>query len=248
LGTDELAAFLSERKKQGLNAASLRITTVHLKVFFRWLAAKEQLAMDPAEPLLAPRPDQTLPETLHASEIIRLLESIDPAVFLGRRDRAILELFYSSGLRLSELCKARLEMIDFDDGFLRVTGKGGKTRIVRVGKKALAAISDFLQNERPALVGKRTSSHVFLSVRGTLLSPDRVRQIVKERAKFAGIAQNIYPHLLRHSFATHLLEGGADLRVIQELLGHSDISTTQVYTHVDRQRLKAVHKQFHPRG
>jgi integrase/recombinase XerD len=248
LGTDELAAFLSERKKQGLNASSLRITTVHLKVFFRWLAAKEQLAMDPAEPLLAPRPDQTLPETLHASEIIRLLESIDPAVFLGRRDRAILELFYSSGLRLSELCKARLEMIDFDDGFLRVTGKGGKTRIVRVGKKALAAISDFLQNERPALVGKRTSSHVFLSVRGTLLSPDRVRQIVKERAKFAGIAQNIYPHLLRHSFATHLLEGGADLRVIQELLGHSDISTTQVYTHVDRQRLKAVHKQFHPRG
>lgn len=248
LGTDELAAFLSERKKQGLNAASLRITTVHLKVFFRWLAAKEQLAMDPAEPLLAPRPDQTLPETLHASEVVRLLESIDPAVFLGRRDRAILELFYSSGLRLSELCKARLEMIDFDDGFLRVTGKGGKTRIVRVGQKALAAISDFLQNERPALVGKRTSSHVFLSVRGTLLSPDRVRQIVKERAKFAGIDQNIYPHLLRHSFATHLLEGGADLRVIQELLGHADISTTQIYTHVDRQRLKAVHKQFHPRG
>lgn len=248
LGTDELAAFLSERKKQGLNAASLRITTVHLKVFFRWLAAKEQLEMDPAEPLLAPRPDQTLPETLHASEVVRLLESIDPAVFLGRRDRAILELFYSSGLRLSELCKARLEMIDFDDGFLRVTGKGGKTRIVRVGKKALEAISDYLQNERPALVGKRTSSHVFLSVRGTLLSPDRVRQIVKERAKFAGIDQNIYPHLLRHSFATHLLEGGADLRVIQELLGHSDISTTQIYTHVDRQRLKAVHKQFHPRG
>ncbi|MEX1117105.1 MAG: site-specific tyrosine recombinase/integron integrase [Akkermansiaceae bacterium] len=248
LGTDELAAFLSERKKQGLNAASLRITTVHLKVFFRWLAAKEQLEMDPAEPLLAPRPDQTLPETLHASEVVKLLDSIDPAVALGRRDLAILELFYSSGLRLSELCKARLEMIDFEDGFLRVTGKGGKTRIVRVGKKALEAISDYLRNERPDLVGKRTSSHVFLSVRGTLLSPDRVRQIVKERAKFAGIDQNIYPHLLRHSFATHLLEGGADLRVIQELLGHSDISTTQIYTHVDRHRLKAVHKQFHPRG
>jgi integrase/recombinase XerD len=248
LGTDELAAFLSERKKQGLNAASLRITTVHLKVFFRWLAAKEQLEMDPAEPLLAPRPDQTLPETLHASEVAKLLDSIDPAVALGRRDLAILELFYSSGLRLSELCKARLEMIDFEDGFLRVTGKGGKTRIVRVGQKALEAISDYLRNERPGLVGKRTSSHVFLSVRGTLLSPDRVRQIVKERAKFAGIDQNIYPHLLRHSFATHLLEGGADLRVIQELLGHSDISTTQIYTHVDRHRLKAVHKQFHPRG
>ena len=248
LGTDELAAFLLARKTEALNAASLRITTVHLKIFFRWLVAAGALEMDPAEPLLAPRPDSTLPGTLHAEELVKLLESIDPAHPLGRRDLAILELFYSSGLRLSELCKARLETLDFDEGFLRVTGKGGKTRIVRVGRKALAAISDYLANERPALVTKKTSSHVFLSVRGGALSPDRVRQIVKERAKFAGIDQNVYPHLLRHSFATHLLEGGADLRVIQELLGHADISTTQIYTHVDRQRLKAVHKQFHPRG
>ena len=248
LGTDELAAFLLARKTEALNAASLRITTVHLKIFFRWLVAAGALEMDPAEPLLAPRPDSTLPETLHAEELVKLLESIDPAQPLGRRDLAILELFYSSGLRLSELCKARLETLDFDEGFLRVTGKGGKTRIVRVGRKALAAIADYLANERPALVTKKTSSHVFLSVRGGALSPDRVRQIVKERAKFAGIDQNVYPHLLRHSFATHLLEGGADLRVIQELLGHADISTTQIYTHVDRQRLKAVHKQFHPRG
>ena len=139
-------------------------------------------------------------------------------------------------------------MIDFDDGFLRVTGKGNKTRVVRVGNKALEAMADYLANERPSLVRKRTSSHLFLSVRGGPLSPDRVRQIVKERAKMAGIEQNIYPHLLRHSFATHLLEGGADLRVIQELLGHADISTTQIYTHVDRQRLKSMHKRFHPRG
>jgi integrase/recombinase XerD len=248
LGTDELAAFLSQRKSGGLNAASLRITTVHLKVFFRWLAAKGKLEMDPAEPLLAPRADQSLPETLHAAEVLTLIESIDPALPLGRRDLAILELFYSSGLRLSELCKARLETMDFDERFLRVTGKGGKTRIVRVGTKALQAISDYLANERPGLVTKKTSSHIFLSVRGGPLSPDRVRQIVKERAKMAGLAQNVYPHLLRHSFATHLLEGGADLRIIQELLGHADISTTQIYTHVDRQRLKAVHKQFHPRG
>ena len=248
VGTDELAAFLSERKKGGLNAASLRITTVHLKVFFRWLAIKGKLEMDPAEPLLAPRPDQTLPETLHAQEVAKLLDSVDPSVPLGRRDRAILELFYASGLRLSELCKLRLEMVDFEEGFLRVTGKGNKTRVVRVGMKAREAITDYLKNERPGLVSKKTSSHVFLSVRGTLLSPDRVRQIVKERAKLAGIDQNIYPHLLRHSFATHLLEGGADLRVIQELLGHADISTTQIYTHVDRQRLKAIHKRFHPRG
>ena len=248
VGTDELAAFLSQRKSEGLNAGSLRITTVHLKVFFRWLMVTETLEMDPAEPLLAPRPDQTLPETLHASELVKLLESIDPAQPLGRRDLAILELFYSSGLRLSELCKSRLEMMDSEEGFLRITGKGGKTRIVRVGNKARQTIASYLTHERPNLVTRTTSSHIFLSVRGGALSPDRVRQIVKERAKFAGIDQNIYPHLLRHSFATHLLEGGADLRVIQELLGHASISTTQIYTHVDRQRLKAVHKQFHPRA
>lgn len=248
LGTDDLAAFLTRRKADGLNAASLRITTVHLKVFFRWLVIKGMLEMDPAEPLLAPRPDMTLPETLHASELVKLLESIDPSQPLGRRDLAILELFYASGLRLSELCKVRLEMMDFEQGFIRITGKGGKTRIVRVGNKAREAISNYLSNERPNLVTRKTSSHIFLSVRGGALSPDRVRQIVKERAKLAGIDQNVYPHLLRHSFATHLLEGGADLRVIQELLGHADISTTQIYTHVDRQRLKSVHKKFHPRG
>jgi len=248
LGTGELSAFLTQRKAEGLNAASLRITTVHMKVFFRWLVIKGTLEMDPAEPLLAPRPDMTLPETLHASELVRLLESIDPSLRLGRRDLAILELFYASGLRLSELCKVKLEMMDFDEGFIRITGKGGKTRIVRVGNKAREAITDYLSQERPSLVTKKTSSHIFLSVRGGALSPDRVRQIVKERAKMAGIDQNVYPHLLRHSFATHLLEGGADLRVIQELLGHADISTTQVYTHVDRQRLKNIHKSFHPRG
>jgi integrase/recombinase XerD len=198
--------------------------------------------------LLAPRPDETLPETLHAKEIATLLESIDPSVPLGRRDLAILELFYSSGLRLSELCELRLETIDFEESFLRVTGKGSKTRVVRMGTKAREAITAYLSHERPSLVRKRTSTHLFLSVRGGSLSPDRVRQIVKERAKAAGIEQNIYPHLLRHSFATHLLEGGADLRVIQELLGHADISTTQIYTHVDRQRLKSVHRKFHPRG
>ena len=248
LGTDELAAFLGHRKETGLSAASLRITTVHLKVFFRWLLEKNTLEMDPAEPLLAPRPDQSLPETLHASELTKRLESIDPTHLLGRRDLAILELFYSSGLRLSELCKVRMEMVDFEEGFIRITGKGDKTRVVRVGNKAREAIASYMINERPTLVTKKTSSHLFISIRGTALSPDRVRKIVKHRAAAAGIDQNIYPHLLRHSFATHLLEGGADLRVIQELLGHADISTTQVYTHVDRQRLKSVHRQFHPRG
>ena len=160
----------------------------------------------------------------------------------------MLELFYASGLRLAELCSARLENLDRDEHFIRVTGKGNKTRIVPVGRTAEEMLDRYLAGERKELVKKRSGSHIFLSVRGGKLSPDRVRQVVKERAAMAGIEQNVYPHLLRHSFATHLLEGGANLRVIQELLGHADISTTQIYTHVDGARLKAVHKRFHPRG
>lgn len=248
VGTEELAEFLGERRESGAKASSLRIAVVHLKIFFRWLAGRGFLPMDPAEPLLAPRPEGSLPGTLDSTVIDSLLASIDVGKPLGFRDRAMLELFYAAGLRLSELCNARLEQLDLDEGFIRVTGKGNKTRIARFGLAAKRAIEDYLRNERVALVTRRTSSHVFLSVRGGALSPDRVRQIVKERSSAAGIEQRIYPHLLRHSFATHLLEGGADLRVIQELLGHADISTTQVYTHVDRARLKSVHRQFHPRG
>lgn len=248
VGTEELAAFLGDRKKGGLAASSLRIATVHLKVFFRWLAATDRLPMDPAEPLLSPRTGQALPETLNRTLVERLLEGIDTSRPLGRRDRAMLELFYSSGLRLSELCGLKLEQYDAQERFLRVTGKGNKTRIVPIGGPAREALEIYLAQERRDLVKRRTGSEVFLSVRGGRLSPDRVRQIVKQRAADAGIESKVYPHLLRHSFATHLLEGGADLRVIQELLGHADISTTQIYTHVDGARLKSVHKRFHPRG
>lgn len=247
LGVDELSAFLLSRKHQGLSSSSLRILTVHLKIFFRWVASRGCLPMDPAEPLMAPRPDQTIPDTIGQGAVRQLLESIDLELKLGKRDLAILEVFYSSGLRLAELCGLQIDEFD-DEGFVRVTGKGSKTRMVPVGAKAREALKAYLAAERPSLVTKKTRSEVFLSVRGGALSPDRVRQIVKERAAAAGIDRNVYPHLLRHSFATHLLEGGADLRVIQELLGHADISTTQVYTHVDAARLKAVHQQFHPRA
>lgn len=248
LGTEELSAFLGHLRKSGLDAASLRITVVHLKVFFRFLVARHHLEADPADPLLSPKTASKLPETLNGETIEKLLGSIDCSKRLGRRDLALMELFYASGLRLSEICEARLEHLDLEDRFLRVTGKGNKTRLVPVGGRALDALRNYLNHERPGLVTKRTSSHVFLSVRGGPLSPDRVRQIVKEKARQAGFKENIYPHLLRHSFATHLLENGADLRVIQELLGHADIGTTQIYTHVDQKRLKAVHKNFHPRG
>ncbi len=248
LGTDDLTAYLTTQRKAGLDASSLRIEMVHLKIFFRFLVKRNALEADPAEPLLPPKASAKLPETLNAEVVNQLLSSIDPTQRLGRRDLAILELFYSSGLRLSEICQARLESIDLDDNFMRVTGKGNKTRLVPIGGRAKDALQSYLSGERPDLVKPKTSSDIFLSVRGGPLSPDRVRQIVKERAKRAGIDQNIYPHLLRHCFATHLLENGADLRVIQELLGHADISTTQIYTHVDQKKLKAVHKNFHPRG
>ena len=248
LGTDDLTAFLTSLRKSELDASSLRITLVHLKIFFRFLVKRNLIEVDPAEPLLPPKAAAKLPETLDATTVDKLLASIDLTKRLGLRDLAIMELFYSSGLRLSEICNSMLESLDLDDKFLRVTGKGNKTRLVPIGGRALDALKRYLNNERHTLVGKKIHSNIFLSVRGGPLSPDRVRQIVKERAKAASLDQNIYPHLLRHSFATHLLENGADLRVIQELLGHSDIATTQIYTHVDQKRLKSVHKTFHPRG
>ncbi len=248
VGTAELAEFLRERKSGGLGASSLRLATVHLKIFFRWLLSKKTIQMDPAEPLVSAKADRKLPSTLSPAMVEGWLESIPMDELLGRRDRAILELFYSAGLRLAELCAARLEWMDFEEGFLRVTGKGNKTRMVRVGKKALAAIADYLDNERVKLVKRNTSSHIFIGIRGAALTPERIRQIVKKRAVQAGIDSTVYPHLLRHSFATHLLEGGADLRVIQELLGHADISTTQIYTHVGVKGLKDAHSKFHPRG
>jgi integrase/recombinase XerD len=248
IGTDELSDFLNQRKAQGLGTSSRRLSTVHLKIFFRWLASKGDIGMDPAEPLQAAKPERKLPSTLSVREIRNWLESIPIDQPLGRRDKAILELFYSSGLRLAELCAARLEWLDDEEGFLRVTGKGKKTRLVRVGSDALQALANYLSNERPDLVKPHSSSQIFLSVRGRPLTPERIRQIVKRRAKLAGIDSQVYPHLLRHSFATHLLEGGADLRVIQELLGHADIATTQIYTHVSTKGLKDTHRKFHPRG
>jgi integrase/recombinase XerD len=247
-GTAELAEFLGVRRKEGLCPSSIRLTTVHLKIFHRWLAATGRAPMDPAEPLSASKVDRQLPSTLSAAEVGALLDGIPVDDPLGSRDRAILELFYSSGLRLAELCAARLEWMDSDEGFLRVTGKGKKTRLVRIGGKAQAAISDYLAKARPKLVKAKTSSHIFLGIRGVPLTPERIRQIVRKRAEMAGIGVRVHPHMLRHSFATHLLEGGADLRVIQELLGHADISTTQIYTHVSSKGLKDAHRKFHPRG
>jgi integrase/recombinase XerD len=243
-----ISEYLAARKGGGLAASSIKLIVVALKIFFRFLAGKGSLERDPTETLTLPRIERYLPETLNELQVERLIESIDTKHPLGLRDRAMLELLYASGLRISELANARLENFNSDERILRVTGKGNKMRLVPVGGKATDALAAYLSTERPKQVKRQSSSEIFLSSRGTKLTTTRIWQIVKKRAKDSGLEANIYPHLLRHSFATHLLSNGADLRIIQELLGHADISTTQVYTHVDQQRLKAVHRKFHPRA
>lgn len=243
-----IGEYLAARKQGGLAAASIKLIVVAIKIFFRFLVARKRLATDPAEVLPLPRIERYLPETLNELDVERLLAAIDTTQPRGFRDRAIVELLYASGLRISELTNARLENLDLDNGTIRVTGKGDKTRLVPVGKTAREAIAAYLERERPGVVKARTGSEIFLSRFGKKLTTVRVWQIVKAIAKQSGLEQNIYPHLLRHSFATHLLSNGADLRIIQEMLGHADISTTQIYTHVDQSRLKAVHRKFHPRA
>lgn len=241
-----ISEFLSHEKLRGLGASSLRLEIIALKRFFRFLVSRRFLAKDPSEGILAPRLRRDLPHTMAAPEVTKLIEAVNGNQPLERRDRAILELLYGSGLRVSELTNARLELLDLDNRFIRVTGKGNKTRIVPVGQQSKEAIEAYLLIERPTLVKPKSGSHVFLSERGTQLTTQRIWQIVHGRAKLMGL--DVHPHMLRHSFATHLLGNGADLRVIQEMLGHADIATTQIYTHVDQGRLKQVHKSFHPRA
>ena len=240
--------FLAFRKRSGLQASSVRLDAVAIRIFFRFLVSRQGWAQNPAETLSLPRPEKHLPETLNPGDVRRLLESVGPGDPHGLRDRAMLELLYASGLRVSELCNARLENLDLDSGFIRVTGKGNKTRMIPIGAPAVAAVKSYLESARPELVKPKTGAEVFLSVRGKKLTPQRIWQLIKQYAARAGLDINVFPHLLRHSFATHLLGGGADLRIIQELLGHADISTTQIYTHVEKSALKAVLKKFHPRG
>jgi integrase/recombinase XerD len=240
--------YLAHRKRSGLAASSIKLIIVALKIFFRHLHAGGTISADVCGLLPLPRIERYVPETLNELQVEKLLGAITEKHPLASRDRAMVELLYASGLRISELTAARLENLDLDERVIRVVGKGNKTRLVPVGKSACRAIDAYLRAERPKLVGKRSGSEIFLSVRGTKLTAARVWQIIKRLARHAGLEANVYPHLLRHSFATHLLSNGADLRIIQEMLGHADIATTQIYTHVEQSRLKAVHHKFHPRA
>ncbi len=233
-----------------LAASSCRISLVHLRQFFRYLAREKVLPSNPAALLECGRAGRPLPETLGAEAVNTLLQSIDPSDLpYGARDRAILEMLYGSGLRVSELVNLRADQVDWEENFLRITGKGNKTRYVPLGGVAAKALRSYLAHARSRLLRNgRRADVLFLSNRGERLTRDRVRQIIKERARAAGLPENVYPHIMRHSFATHLLENGADLRVIQDMLGHASLSTTQIYTHVDQKRLVSLHQSFHPRG
>ena len=227
-----------------------KLVVVAIKIFFRWLLARDHvLKEDPAEYIPLPRAERYLPETLNELQVERLLESIQTTQPLGLRDRAMVELLYASGLRISELANARLEYLMLDEGVIRVTGKGDKTRIIPVGRKACEAIRR-ISRKGAARIGRQAHRQRGLPFRardqaGQLCASGKSSSALRSTQAWTA---NVYPHLLRHSFATHLLSNGADLRIIQELLGHADVSTTQIYTHVDQQRLKSVHHRFHPRA
>lgn len=239
--------FLATEKKRGLATTSLKLEVVALRIFFRFLCARNILSFDPAEKLPLPRLPHSLPQPLPLQAMEQLLKAASGKTPLEIRDRALLELLYASGLRISEICHARLENLNLEEQMIRVTGKGNKTRLIPVGKAAINALQNYLTTARPKLISPKSGAAIFLSVRGHALTPSRIWQLVLYYAKRAGL-EAVHPHQLRHSFATHLLAGGADLRIIQEMLGHASIATTQIYTQVDRSQLKKIHHQFHPRG
>ena len=243
-----LREFVFALKDLGLSAATIRRHVSAVRTYFGFLVGEGIVQEDPSDRLESPRLGRSLPDTLSVAEIEALLgaPSIDEP--LGWRDRALLELGYGAGLRVSELCGLGLTDLVLSEGLVRVLGKGSKERLVPIGRSVLGSVSVYLHTLRPTLDRGASKQRVFLNNRGQPLSRVGAWGIVKRAARRAGIAKTVTPHTLRHSFATHLLEGGADLRAVQEMLGHADLSTTQSYTHVDREYLRSVHRQYHPRG
>ena len=256
--TDQLLKFLDhernraleteKRKKSKLSDASVYLQVAALRAFFRFAENEGFVKVNPAENLSLPRRGKKMPKTLSEAEITSILHPPVEATPSALCDHAVLELAYASGLRLAELRGLRLEQLHLESGFVTVLGKGSKERLVPVGREAVAGLTRYLQSGRPALVKAKTPGMVFLTQRGTAFGHVTLWLRIKKAVARAGISRHVTPHMLRHSFATHLMEHGADLRVIQELLGHSSISTTEIYTHVARDRLQAVHEKYHPRA
>jgi integrase/recombinase XerD len=254
-----LMAFLQHERERALenepkdsprrlSSESVYLEIAALRAFYRFDENEKLLPLNVAENLSLPRRWKRLPKALTDAEIKKLLEPDQPETPQSLCDQAILELAYASGLRLSELKNLRLEQLHLDAGFINVIGKGNKERVVPVGRTATAALNRFIETGRPKLVTPRSPANVFLTKRGTPFASVTLWLRVKNRVRRAGVSRNVTPHMLRHSFATHLLEHGADLRVIQELLGHANISTTEIYTHVTGNRLRDIHRKFHPRA
>ena len=248
VGARNLREYVYHLKDLGLSAASIRRNVSAVRSYFRFLLAEGHVVRDPSERLETPKKWRTLPEVLGVDEIELLLAAPSLDEPLAFRDRAMLELAYGAGLRVSEWISLGVRDVMLQDHLVRVFGKGGKERLVPIGRRAIGAIAIYLRDLRPKLEKGEGKGILFLNARGQPLSRMGAWKILRKYVDQVGITKPVSPHTLRHSFATHLLEGGADLRAVQEMLGHVDISTTQIYTHVDREYLRTVHKQFHPRG
>ena len=243
----EISDFMFKLKDEGLSSVSIARNLAAIKVFCRFLVRERIMQDDPSALVDSPKLWKRIPDSLSEREVNSLLSAVDVSRIQGVRDRAILELMYATGLRVSEAVNLKIQDVNLEVGFLRCLGKGSKERIVPLGKEAISAVNKYLLEARPKLARPFSENTLFLSRLGKRISRQSFWKLVKAYSSKAGIQKAIRPHSLRHSFATHLLERGADLRSVQEMLGHADISTTQIYTHVDKNRLKMIHKKFHPR-
>ncbi len=245
---DDLVAYLMHGKDRGLSPASIARGLAAIRMLYRFLVMEGRVPDNVTAGFDAPRLWKHLPEVLTIAEVDALIAAPLPETAIGIRDRAVIEMLYSTGARAQEICDMRLESVDYDYRFVRCMGKGSRERIVPIGTRAVKALERYLKKARAELVPPGGSDYLFVARRRDRMHRRTVWRIVKNAARVAGLAKPVWPHLLRHSFATHLLVGGADLRAVQEMLGHASIATTQVYTHVDSARLKHIHKQFHPRA
>jgi integrase/recombinase XerD len=243
---DDLLSFIAEKKTQ-LSPRSLVRNLVSIRMFYRFLVIEGKIDSNPARLMGIPKMYRYLPDILSRDEVEALLLQPDIQTVLGKRDKAILELLYATGLRVTELISLKMIDINLEVGFIRTIGKGSKERIIPMGTKAMDSLKEYLTDSRPSFPKKEEFSYIFLNSRGRPMTRQGLWKIIKSYALKAGITKTVTPHTVRHSFATHLLEGGADLRSIQIMLGHSDISTTQIYTHIARERLKEIHERYHPR-
>ena len=247
-GAEGLRHYLDHLYQSGLNTRSIARHLTTIRGFYRFLLGEDQISTDPTEHLGTPRQWQNIPKFLNLEDIEKIIQATDATRPTGLRDRAMLELLYATGLRVSELCRLGLGDCNLDMGIVRTTGKGNKQRLVPAGRDAMRAVAAYLETGRAALLQGRASRYLFITARGSCLTRQAFWKLLAGYGRKAGIFHGLTPHVLRHSFATHLLEGGADLRSVQVMLGHSDISTTQIYTHVMRSRLRQTVEEHHPRA